>query len=237
MLISVHLPKTAGTSFRHSLADHYGEKMLLRYGERPLGLPEFERHKLVTEAAINLSGIDYQNIECIHGHFLPFQYLLLQSNKNLTFVTWMRNPVDRLISNYYHIKNYHKQYSSSFQYRVIEENWPLEQYCLSEEMRNIYAQFLWAFPLENFEFIGITEYYEKDFIFFREHYLTKEIPVRKLNVNPDKKANYRISKPLRKKIEAYNAEDMALYERALKKRGERGSQFHFTKKFFFRKSD
>jgi hypothetical protein len=101
-------------------------------------------------------------------------------------------------------------------------------------MRNIYTQYLWAFPLENFDFIGITEYYEKDFIFFREHYLTKEIPVRKLNVNPDKKANYRISKPLRKKIEAYNAEDMALYERALKKRGERGSQFHFTKKFFFR---
>jgi hypothetical protein len=221
MLISLHLPKTAGTSFRHSLADHYGEKLLLRYGERPLEQPEFERHKLVTVAAITLLDVDYQNIDCIHGHFLPYQYLLLSSKTACTFITWMRNPVERLISNYYHIQKNYKLYKSGFHEMVINEKWPLEKYCLCERMRNIYTRFLWAFPLENFDFIGITEYYEKDFIFFRERYLTKEIPVRRLNVNQDKQANYQISKPLRKKIEAYHAEDMALYQRALQKRMER----------------
>ncbi len=31
---------------------------------------------------------------------------------------------------------------------MVEEEWTLERFCLEPELKNLYSQFLWGFPLK-----------------------------------------------------------------------------------------
>ena len=54
ILVSVHLPKTAGSSFREVLKGHFGEKMLLDYGDMPINTPREKRNaKALADAKAN----------------------------------------------------------------------------------------------------------------------------------------------------------------------------------------
>jgi hypothetical protein len=217
MLISVHIPKTAGTSFRHSLQDHFGEGLVVKYGEKPFNTAVHERNLKAVSAALDHLHKDFSGVSCIHGHYLPVQYLLLSNTRPVSFVTWMRNPVERLVSDYYHtLKNYSSD-APPLQKQIIAEKWTLEKYCTCEKLKNVYSQFFWGFPLENFDFIGITEYYNADFEFFRNKFLNPSVPAYHENVNTGYKRK-KLDAGLRKTIESFHAADMMLYERALQMR-------------------
>ncbi len=220
MLISVHLPKTAGTSFAAALEDHFGTKMLKDYNDLPINTPPFERNQTALKAAIENAEKDFSDIECIHGHFLPIKYLLLATKKDVTFITWLRHPVERVLSHYFYWqRNYNPQRAPQLHRKVIEENWSLERFCLGPEVKDLYSQFLWGFPIDYFDFIGITEYFEEDFKYFSKNYLNTELEQKKLNVGDNNKN--KIDFTLWKKIEAHHSRDMELYRWALKKRKER----------------
>jgi hypothetical protein len=221
MIISVHIPKTAGTSFGLALKDSFGERLKLKYGDRLFNMPVFERNKNALLAALENSDTNYENVDCIHGHFLPVQFLLLKELQTLTFVTWMRNPVERIISDYYHTLRSINEHSSPLQQRIIKEKWSLKKYCLCEVFRNVYSQFLWGFPLENFDFIGITEYYSFDIKYLSNIFLGTQLGLYHENVNKTGNGNYCIDKSLKREIESFHARDMALYHKALQIRNER----------------
>jgi hypothetical protein len=217
MLISVHIPKTAGTSFRHSLQDHFGEGLLLKYGEKPFNTPVNERNFKAVTAALDHLQNDFDTTSCIHGHFLPFRFLLLSNTRPLNFVTWMRNPVDRLVSDYHHTMNSYGADAPPLQKQIISEKWTLEKYCTCEKLKNVYSQFFWAFPLEYFDFIGITEFYQSDFDYFSASFLNRKVRAYRENVNTAYKRKS-MDAGLRKAIESFHAADMKLYERALEMR-------------------
>ncbi len=221
MIISVHIPKTAGTSFGLALKDKFGERLKPKYGDRLFNMPVFERNKKALLAAIDNSELMYENMDCIHGHFLPVQFLLRNDLEPLTFITWMRNPVDRLISDYYHTLRNFDEHSPPLQQRIVHEKWSLEKYCLSEVFRNVYSQFFWGFPLESFDFIGITDYYSPDLMYFGHKFLGTELKLYHENTNNTNKANYLLDKSLKRKIEYFHSRDMALYQKALQIRTER----------------
>jgi len=221
MIISVHLPKTAGSSFKASLHQNFDHKLLLDYEDLPLNTPVFERNKNVFTSGLINAERDFGETECIHGHFMPAKYLLLNSIKPLKFVTWMRHPVDRVISHYYFWQRRYNPDAPPLHKRIVEEKWSLEKFCLSDEMKNIYQQFLWGFPIWNFDFIGITEYYEADFKYFSDCFFNKKVDLFNENINPNSKGGYAISKSFRKQIESFHAEDMELYERANRLRLQR----------------
>ncbi len=84
-------------------------------------------------------------------------------------------------------------------------------------MRNLYSQFLYAFPLEYFSFIGITELYNDDFAFFASHFMASSLAPERLNVGTAI-PSHQISESLRDEIAQYHARDLDLYRRALEKR-------------------
>jgi len=221
MIISVHLPKTAGSSFKVSLDQHFGQKLLFDYADFPINTPVFQRNKDVLISGLNNVEKDFGNIECIHGHFMPAKYLLLSTLNPLIFVTWMRHPVERVVSHYYFWQKYYELEAPPLHKRIVEEKWTLEEFCLSEEMKNLYNQFLWGFPLNNFNFIGITEHYEADFRQFTNIFLHKDENSFKVNINENRKGYYPITKSLRKKIESFHEIDMELYHSALNLRFQR----------------
>lgn len=224
MIISIHLPKTAGTSFASSLEAYFGARLLKDYAG--LGydckditlLSQYEKYKKTLEAGLRLVDMDWSKVECVHGHIYAAQYLLLGQKLNAKFVTWMRNPVDRVISQYHFWEKNSNVPMSELHRRVIEENWSLERFCLGAELKNIYSEMLWGFPLEYFEFIGIAEFYNDEFAYFSRRYLGAEMKAQMLNVGDGKGQPYQIDSQLRKDIEAVHAQDMDLYRRALEMR-------------------
>lgn len=104
MIISLHLPKTAGTSFASTLEQHFEKEFLKDSADLPMNTPQYERNKAALQASLCNAESDFSGIECIHGHFLPIKYLLLANKRKMTFVTWMRNPVERVLSHYFYWK-------------------------------------------------------------------------------------------------------------------------------------
>lgn len=129
MIVSVHLPKTAGKSFQAALTARFGESLLEDYGDFPMNTPEYDRNRAALAASLRNAERDFRGIECIHGHFLPVKYLLLSVRRPVTFVTWMRDPIQRLVSNYhYWRRSYDARTAPPLHRRMVEEAWSLEQF-------------------------------------------------------------------------------------------------------------
>ena len=223
MLVSLHLPKTAGTSFALALDKRFGRRLKRDYGDFPLNTPVSIRNEAALRMASGYKPSHFSKVECVHGHFLPVKYLDLAQLMDVTFITWMRNPVDRIISHYNFWRNkYNPQKSPPLHKKMAEENWSLERFCLGGELRNLYSQFLWQFPFEKFDFIGITEHYDEDFEYFSRNYLKKKLPLKRANIGVTRSSSGEDMEILRERIAEYHAEDMNLYFSALKKRAMRG---------------
>lgn len=221
MLISLHLAKTAGTSFGKSLENHFGEHLLNDYQDRPFNTPVIKRNLIAIKNCLGGIGKNFNDIQCIHGHFLPLKYLLVGTRKDVKFTTWLRDPIERLVSQYYFWqRDYNPDSSLPLHRRVIHENWSLERFCLGPEFRNYYSQAFWGFPISRFTFIGITEYYEEDFQVFSEKILKVSLPIYRTNMNEDMNESkvYITDLNVRKKIEAYHAKDMTLYRSIVERR-------------------
>jgi|DewCreStandDraft_4_1066084.scaffolds.fasta_scaffold72890_2 hypothetical protein len=223
MLISVHLPKTAGSSFRKSLAEHFGERLFEDYGDRPINTPPFRRNLQALCRAMLYGAKSFRGIECIHGHFLPLKYAALRFRQQTRWVTWLRDPADRLVSHYHYFqRTYTPAAPSRLQRRMVEEQWSLERFCLCRELRNFYSQFLWGLPRGWFDFIGLVEHYAEDMRDFARALLGVALPMYEENVNADKQSRgYTVDPELRKQIEAWHARDVALYRQALARRQAR----------------
>lgn len=221
MIISVHLPKTAGRSFEAALRSRFGDRLLEDYGSFPINSPRYERNRAALEASLRNAEHGLPGVECVHGHFLPVTYLLLSCRRETTFVTWMRDPVQRMISHYFYWqRTYQPDTSPALHRRVVEEEWSLERFCLSDEMQNLYESFFWAFPVQNFGFVGVTEFYDDDLAYFARHFLGVTVEPQRVNVGEGR--YYDLDPVLRRRIEAFHETDMERYEWAMDRRRARG---------------
>lgn len=227
MIFSVHMPKCGGISFKHLLKSQYPKSFIEDY-DFPIHDSEEERHRKAKRDRTwnKISSrflFRYSAVDCIHGHFLPFKYEYFYEAGNHTFVTWLRDPIARLESHYHFWKQYHwKLDKLPLLKRFLDEDWSLEKFAFAEEVRNIYSLFLWNFPIERFDFVGVTEFFDEDLVFFAENFLgmpTVEIP--KKNVNLKRKEGKIKDPGLIRELREFHAEDYKLYEYALERRSER----------------
>ena len=86
-IISIHLPKTAGTSFLKSLKDNYGPRLLTTYNLPDIGIAYSQG---------SYSKIPFSKT-VLHGHF-PGYTKLKYYYPNAKIITWIRNPIDRVLS-------------------------------------------------------------------------------------------------------------------------------------------
>lgn len=220
MIISMHLPKTAGTSFRLALEEHFGERLLLDYADRPLGQSQEEAEAAATAAAQQSAEMNFAGVDCIHGHFLATKYA---SRPDVTFVTWLREPVDRLQSHYmYWRQTPTADNIAPLRRRMLDEDWSFSDFAFQSRLQNFYSQFLAGVPLDAFRFVGITEHYAEDLAEFGASVLGAEIPVRHLNAS-DTPADS-LAPALRAELEEFHSIDVALYRQALANREQRLDQ-------------
>ena len=91
-LISMHIPKTAGTSFRNILESVYGKSQVVRFDMR-------DSHAYMNER--RYPGRRLPNKRVLHGHFKLYKLAdRFELPSGVKTITWVRDPVDRVISNY-----------------------------------------------------------------------------------------------------------------------------------------
>lgn len=224
------MPKTAGLSFRASLEEHFGERLRPDYDDYPLAQPADHRRGQARIWGKAAQPAEFINVGCVHGHFLAMKYLPLAQTLPCTFVTWLREPLARLESHYYYwLRSYDPAagLTSLLHRRVVEEEWSLRRFCLAPELRNVYTEFLWGFPSDRLDFVGITEFYGEDLRYFSREILGNKLRPQTLNQRSEVSGPEQgecLTHAERDEIEEFHAADVSLYRGALAQRRRRLSR-------------
>ena len=216
-LISLHIPKSGGTSFYKTLRGVYGKDTVARVDYKP------HLKKLLVNKREFVKDAFPDNIKVIHGHIRHNaleKYINL--SKDVKIITWLRNPVERIISDYYYVismLNERYRFDPYNPYILKRITKSLLEFAAMEAEQNRISRFLGDIKPEELYFVGILEYFEEDL----EH-LSKRLNWKSYataNVNKTKNKSHNISEEVIEKIRELNRKDMDLYEKALSIRNNR----------------
>lgn len=152
-LVSVHVPKSAGTSFRAWLESAFSPgRVLYDYGDRPLdpaAAMNVDPAAFLAEQSTRMSlppGVD-----AIHGHFWARKYERIHGAFRMTF---LRCPVERTISHYFYWVKLPPN-AHSLHRRVVEGRYDLLRFARLPEISRCYAGcFFRDVDMHRFDFIG-----------------------------------------------------------------------------------
>ncbi len=159
-LVSLHIPKTAGTAFRLILAENINPK-------------NFAKVDIFNSGRIKVNDVYFsgnelaKQVSTIHGHFSYRklnEYFDLQPN--VRYITWVREPVQRVLSNYYFLKEIleariQEQTDENLFNRMGKT---LKEFVLMEENQNVMSKFLDGAPLSAFTFVGVQDQFESELL-------------------------------------------------------------------------
>lgn len=153
MLISVHVPKCAGSSFQHLLERHFGARLRLDYDDRPLA-EAYRWRRLKQRWSGAAQNAEAAQVDCVHGHFLARKYDFLGPSARR--ITWLRDPLQRVVSHYRYWQRMPDLRNGDCR-RLIEKHLSLAQFAALPKMRNVMTRFLDGKRAHEFYFIGLVE--------------------------------------------------------------------------------
>lgn len=149
-IISVHVPKTAGTSFRQVLEHLYGNAL------QPIYTPEEGNSDIWQD---RLPPIP-EPTRAIHGHF-PATKAMCERYPKARLVAWVRDPVQRMISFFNHWCRTGNPANPNYAY-FVKNKCTIVEFAGLDFMKNEMLGYLNRVPLESFAFIGIMEQFDTD---------------------------------------------------------------------------
>ncbi|MGC1415667.1 MAG: hypothetical protein WA817_10315 [Candidatus Acidiferrum sp.] len=214
MILSIHVPKAAGNSFRQLLEIGFGKRLMKDYGDwAGFNVPEaIERCKTRTSAMRSRRTELLEKYDVIHGHFVADKYLGLFPNEQ--FVAFFRDPYQQALSHYFFLlRNPQREHLEEKMFH--EAKMTLHDYLSWDAFHNQQSQYLGSVSLSDFAMVGISEEFYKSVACFNSHFGCDLRGESFLNVNPDTEGSvYTVDQDVRKAVEKYRAADVELYSRA-----------------------
>jgi hypothetical protein len=208
MIVSVHVPKCAGTSFRHLVDRIYGATAWYNYGTI------FSRDQCRLELVPPGTAF-------IHGHFIADSFDDIFPER--TLITWVRDPVERVVSNYHHFLRSPDMRDDCCR-ALHEKKLNLREFADLDWMRNMGCRYLANKPVEDFKFAGIAERFAESMqLYCRLFGFSDPDFLPRVNTNPDRKRErYELSPEDRDYILERNMSDIGWYAEALARLERRG---------------
>lgn len=220
-LLSIHVPKTAGTSLYKLLEANYPG--VVSPSLRREHMHEMQEKQQTIDAYLS------PKVAVVHGHITIREAMPLIQRDHPKIIAFLRDPVERVISNYcYFIDllrhpeqqqqnpqvyalNKHRLHESIYTYAAMEEN------------QNVMSQFLSGIPLDAFYYLGLQSTYAADVAWLAEHLEWSHRTIEQYNVKQHLRQQYiQMDQGLWYFLKKCNAKDVALYEKVLRIRQQKG---------------
>ena len=199
-LFFVHVPKTAGSSFRIAAEGYFGKNnTFFDYGQDS---SDTNKHIVELEYRKNdrlaVGVLLAQRAQFLSGHVNYAKYGQFFKAKNI--VTFVRDPLQQVKSHYEHFTR-HYGYSEDF-----------ETFVSKPQFSNLQSKYLKGVNVESLGFVGLTEEYEESLGLMNKYY-GFDIDFLSLNKNSGKSGgHYELTSAEEKLIKKFNKDDFKLYE-------------------------
>jgi len=206
MLLVVHVPKTAGTSFRQALEKYFGVAQVIRdYGPNAPATLEIVQNYLYRnekpeQRSELVQAISENSAKVLIGHFSVQKYGRFFKQENI--IGFVRDPLERTCSEYVHRMN-NATFEGSFSDFINEPG-----------VVNIQSRYLQGISEKSL--IGLTEKYSESLMVINDSF---QLKLSTLNRNIDKAGGGKkfatsLSKQELDLFYTLNEEDMVLYRAA-----------------------
>jgi hypothetical protein len=240
-VIFLHIPKAAGTTLHQIIDRQYPQRAIFSFNAD--AITSVEQFK-------NLPEAQKSQIQVVKGHmgFGLHQYM----SQPATYITILREPIERVISYYYHVLDNPAHYLHE---EVTKDHVGLEAFTsdqLTAEIDNGQTrllagpEFMWTIPygkctpdlleiakqnlINHFLVVGVADQFDKTLILLKIALGWKNLSYKRSNVNVRRPEKQSISSQARANIEKDNPFDIQLYKFAqqLLKEQIRRNRFRFT---------
>lgn len=204
-VLFVHIPKTAGTSFRKAAEQFFEGRIAWDYGPQVEETSGFLVRPPHSERDLELirRELESRNIRLLGGHLKYREYAPLFPPERV--IAFVRDPVERMVSEYFHVVRKSKIRGSLLEVARRPHN------------RNRQTKMLHGAPLEEIGVLGVLERYQDSLELVRERF-DWDLPRLEFNLNPTRRRlaeGYDVTPEEAEELQSINAEDVALYERAV----------------------
>lgn len=239
LYVSIHIPKTAGTSFAKALGQAFGPNELF------LDYQHVRDHAQVAAQgvhAVDTHGAwlspDWRELarryrgdirrlpracKMVHGHFPAGKYHPFLTWRKPFYITWVRDPFARAVSNFFYWQSFDPATVPDPLVRtVLSERWSLETFLFHNALRNYQSMFLRGLSWQRIDFIGVVERFPEDLRRLSDM-IDRRLDLFEENKGPVSgavNAHYHF----RERFMAFHDEDAALYRHALERHVNRASK-------------
>lgn len=201
-LVFVHVPKTAGTSFREALQLKLGETAVAGdYGPKAVETSPLVRRHVFEKPDLPLlrEELIATGVRVVCGHVPVQRYAAAFGTQNLLVI--VRDPVQRLVSEYEHFRRHNG------------ETRPFPEVYRSERFINHQYKLVSAIEPAEYGFVGLTERYSETVAAANRRF-GWDLPVLASNIGrPSLDAAYQLDPDMEAEVRELNRDDIAYYER------------------------
>ena len=193
MILSLHFPRSAGTSFRLYLESVFGDSLFLNYGafNSPTSDP----------------AVIPQGTRCIHGHFRG--HVFDELYPDATKITWIRHPIERTLSNYFFFKN-GPEVVHPFSKPVRSGEMSLRDFCMHPRMLAEFEYYFRDRALGDFDWVGIVEEPERSMKSLEAHFGFPKVAMP--SVNGANRLGANIDTEIMEELQAAYVKEICLYQ-------------------------